>query len=182
MTDLWKILERGGAERVALLRYCVLSVSMEPLFVFLVREYRHRPGHAAALALFDLFCAQQAPARLRAYELLPPRELRLQAAIAVVRAQCEQLHSTETPSEEVALPIAIPSRALFDSVERGVLQDASGRIAHLRRAYHPDRAPEQNLPGGRMSEGQRHFVDRVWQPVIKPRLVAAGFWRVATVA
>lgn len=182
MVDLWKILDRGGAERLALLRYCVLSVTMEPLFVYLVQEYRYRPAHAAALALFDVFCAQQAPARLRAYELLPPRALRVQAAIAAVRAQWAQMQLAESPPEDTAVRIATPARTLFDEIERGVQQDASGRLARLRRAYDPQRTPEENLPGGKLNEGQRQFVERVWQPVVKPRLVAAGFWRVETVA
>jgi hypothetical protein len=33
-----------------------------------------------------------------------------------------------------------------------------------------------------MTSAQRHFVDCVWQPVIRPRLAAAGFWRILTIA
>ena len=44
-------LQAGGRGRIDLLRHCVQSVTMEPLFAFLVQEYRQRPRHAAAIAL-----------------------------------------------------------------------------------------------------------------------------------
>jgi hypothetical protein len=37
----------------------------------------------------------------------------------------------------------------------------------------------ENLPGGRLSAGQRAFVETVWRPRVRPQLVAAGFWRAA---
>ena len=182
VVDITEILERGGAPRHAFLRYCVLSMNMEPMFVFLAQEYRLRPGHAAALALFDVFCARQASARLRAYELLPPRELLVEAAIAGIRAQWTQMQSPEPPDEASAIRLATPSRNLFDAIVRGVLQDANGPLARVSSTYDPALTPEENLPGGKMSEGQRHFVENVWHPIVKPRLVAAGFWQIATVA
>jgi hypothetical protein len=180
--DIPQILARGGAPRLAFLRYCVLSATLEPMFVFLAREYRLRPCHAAALALFDVFCARQAPARLAAYELLPPRELRLEAAIAHIRAQWTQMQSPASGDDEVTLAVATPAAHLFDALTAGVEQDATGRLARLRSTYDPRLTPEQNLPGGRMTAGQWHFVERVWHPILKPRLVGAGFWRIATVA
>src|SRR5437867_2774371 len=78
---LTEILAKGGEQRVALLRYCVMSITMEPVFVFLAQEYRLRPTHAAALALYDVFCARDALARIGVMEALPPRNLQLQAAV-----------------------------------------------------------------------------------------------------
>ena len=182
MVDIPEILTKGGAQRLAFLRYCVLSFNVEPLFVFLVQEYRLRSSHAAALALFDVFCARHAPARLRADELLPPRELRVEAEVARIRAQWDQMQLPEPPDEESAIPVATPARDLFDAIVHGVLQDAKGRLARVSSTYDPARTPEENLPGGKMTEGQRQFVDSVWHPLLKPRLVAGGFWRIATVA
>jgi hypothetical protein len=180
--DIGEILARGGAPRIAFLRYCVLSISMEPVFVFLAQEFRLRPGHAAALALFDVFCARQAPARLPASEFLPPRELLLEAAIAGIRAQWMQMQSPVPPDEDAALAVATPARTLFDAVSSGVRTDAHGRLAELSATYDPLLTPEENLPGRKINAGQRHFVERVWQPIVKPQLGRAGFWQIATVA
>ena len=182
MIDIPETLTRGGAQRIAFLRYCVLSVSMEPVFVFLVQEYRLRPGHAAALALFDVFCARHAPARLRAHELLPPRELRVEAAVARIREQWTQMHLPEPPDEDSAISITTPLRNLFDAIVRGVQQDASGRLARLASNYDPLLTPEENLPGGKLTAGQRYFVEKVWQPVVKPGLAAGGFRAIANIA
>jgi len=182
VVDIPEILEQGGAQRLAFLRYCVLSFSMEPMFVFLVEEFRLRPGHAAALALFDVFCARQAPARLPADEWLPPRELLVEAKIARIRAQWTQMQLPEPPDEESAIAVATPSRDLFDAIVHGVKQDAQGRLARLSSTYDPALTPEENLPGGKMTAGQRQFVENVWHPILKPRLVRAGFWRIVTVA
>ncbi len=177
-----EILSRGGAPRIAFLRYCVLATRVEPLFVFLVQTYRLRPGHAAALALFDGFCARQAPARLGAIALLPPAELRLESAIAPVRAQWSQMQSPLAPDEDAAIAIATPPRHLFDAIVSGLTQDAQGPLARVCAAYDPRLTPEENLPGGKMTAGQRHFVEKVWNPVVKPRLVGAGFWQIADLA
>ena len=183
MADIAVILSQGGAQRLAFLRYCVLSFSMEPLFDFLVQEYRLRTSHAGALALFDVFCARQAPARLPAYELLPPRELSLESEIERLRAQWDGVQSApESVEGEPAIALALPARELFDAIVRGIRQDAHGRLARMGSTYDPALTPEENLPGGKMTAGQRQFVDGVWHPVLKPRLVAAGFWRIATVA
>ena len=182
MVDITSILAKGGAQRLAFLRYCVLSFSVEPLFVFLAQEYRLRPSHAAALALFDVFCARQAPARLPAEEWLPPRALLVEAEITRIRAQWNQMQSPEPPDEESATPVATPSRNLFDAIVRGVQQDAQGRLARVSSTYDPARTPEENLPGGKLTQGQRGFVENVWHPILKPRLAAAGFWQIATVA
>jgi hypothetical protein len=32
-----------------------------------------------------------------------------------------------------------------------------------------------------MTAGQKAFVENVWRPRVRPALVAAGFWRVATI-
>src|SRR4051812_4507840 len=107
MVDIHQTLKHGGKARIELLRYCVMSITMEPLFLFLASEYRLRPPHAGALALFDVFCAAQSRARLAAYELLPPRELALAAEIARIRSRRDALQSPP-PEEEQNLRSVAP--------------------------------------------------------------------------
>jgi hypothetical protein len=179
MVDIEDLLNRGGAGRIALLRYCVMSIRMEPIVVFLAQEYRYRPSHAGALALFDLFCDEHAPARLEAYELLPPRQLGLRAALARVRAQWNQMKSPAPEDEEELIAVTTPARDLFDAVVRGLRGDA--RLTALRTSYDPQLTAQENLPGGKMTAGQRQFVEGAWNPVVKPRLTAAGFWQMSTI-
>jgi len=164
-----------------LLRYCVISTRIEPLFFFLTDEYRLRPTHAAALALYDVFCAQTAPARLGTYELLPPRELTVSAAIARIREEWQQFHAPQVCEPPEPIDVRTPSRNLFDRIARGVRDDPAGRWARVSSDFDPRLTPQENLPGATMSAGQRHFVENVWHPVAKPRLVTAGFWQVATI-
>jgi len=63
-----------------------------------------------------------------------------------------------------------------------VQQDAQRRLTRISSTYDPTLTPEENLQGGRLNAGQRQFVENVWHPILKPRLVRAGFWRIATVA
>jgi hypothetical protein len=184
--DVDDTLARGGVERLEFLRYCVMSITMEPLFVFLSGEYRLRPTHAAAVALFDMFCAADAPARLAAYELLPPRELALSSEVIRVRAQWTAMQAPRTEPEseepeEVRSVAPWPSRALFDSLVKGVRADSHRRLAAASESYDPRLTPQENLPGGQLSASQRQFVDRIWTPIVRPRLAGAGFWQVATI-
>ena len=179
--DIAEILTRGGAPRITLLRYCVMSVTMEPVFVFLTQEYRLRPTHAAALALYDVFCATHAPARIKAGDALPPRNLALVAAIRAIRQQWDYLQGAVEPREEAAVSITTPYRNLFDSIGRSVQRDPEGPFARVELRFDPQLSPQENLPGGKMNAGQRHFVEKIWQPVVRPRLVAAGFWHIANI-
>jgi hypothetical protein len=181
VVDIEEILRRGGGARVGLLRHCVLSVTMEPLFVFSVREYRLRPTHLAALALYDVFCAAEAPARIRAPRVLPPRDLRIHAAIQVIRMQRAQMQSPAPPDVTSAVPITIPHRDLFDPVAEALRSDPQGGYQALACRYDPARSPHENLPDGKMSAFQRYFVENIWQPVARPRLVDAGFWHMASI-
>jgi hypothetical protein len=179
--DLAEILTKGGERRVALLRYCVMSVTMEPVFVFLTQEYRLRPTHAAALALYDVFCAPDALARIGVVEALPPRNLQLQATAESIRQQWTQLQSPLEADERSAVAITVPHRNLFDRVVEAVRNDPAGRFAAAASLYDPRLGPVQNLPGGKMNAGQRHFVESVWRPLARPRLAAAGFWQIANI-
>ncbi len=197
--DIHRIFRQGDRPRLEFLEYCVRSVQMDPVFVFLVREYQNGPTAAKALALYDVFCGENAPARLTVTVALPPLNLRLLEAMRALR---ESLNPGPAPSgageRHPAGPVGrkpptvppargrgtqalLTPKYLFDAVTEAVEGHSVG-WKRIKRRYRPRRKPLENLPGGKMTVGQRHFVEKIWGPVIRPRLVAAGFWRVATVA
>jgi hypothetical protein len=182
---------RGGKPLLDLLSFCVMSYRVEALFAFLVREYRMKPTPPGALALFDVFCAAQAPARMRALEVLPPRNVVFRSELERIRELWLASQGTRLPGapleEGIEGPIALPSppvapRYVFDFVITHLQQLPEDPVGAAGRKFDPELSPAENLPGGRMTEGQRAFVERVWQPRVRPTLVAAGFWRVANVA
>lgn len=181
MVDIDETLKRGGAARLDFLRYCVMSINIEPLFLFTAGEYRLKPTHLGALALYDAFCATDAPARLSAHELLPPRELGVAAEISRIRDRWNAMQTTPEVDDDMRAVPPWPSRALFDALVKGVRADTHQKLTAIAAAYDPKLTPLENLPGGKLSAAQRQFVDRVWIPVVRPRLTAAGFWQVATV-
>ncbi len=163
---------RGGPVVLAFLTYCVMAYRLEPLLAWLVRDYRLRPTAPGALAIWDCFLAAGSPARLRYAPpaLLPPRELRL----------LHEMERIRTVSDGASLRIAAP-RHLFDPVISGLRGGDADLVLGPGGAFDPTRTPEENLPGGRMSPAQASWVEQTWQKGVRPRLVAAGFWRVATV-
>jgi len=176
-----QILAQGGERRIALLRYCVISINTEPVFAFLVREFHLRPTHAGALVLYDMFCASQAPARIRESDALPPRDLRLAAAIEPLRRQWTQLQLPEPPDEDDAISITVPQRHLFDFVVDALRREKDGHFGRISENFDPELTAEENLPGGTMNEAQRHFRENVWRPIVRPQLVTAGFWQIANI-
>ena len=177
--DLDDLFRRGGQPLIDLMQYCVYAVRMEPLFAFLVHEYRRQPTPAAAVGLYEVFCMVGAPARIRAEAALPPRDLRLVRSIEPLR------QATGTPSPEateVEQPRLVnPSKTVFDYLLDHFAAAADSPLAAAAQEFDPSRTPLENLPGGKMTAGQRAFVDNVWRPVVRPRLVAAGFWRVGAI-
>lgn len=181
MVDISQILVAGGEARIALLRYCVMSTTPEPVFVFLVRQYRLRPTHVAALALCDVFCLPQATARVRSPAVLPPRDLSLTAASDAIRRQWTLLRSPPAEPGGAGVSITVPHKHLFDRVVDALERDPESPMGRVARQYDPSRAPHQNLPGGRMNAAQKHFVEKVWRPIARPILVAGGFWQIANI-
>ncbi|CAN5670188.1 hypothetical protein BH23GEM7_BH23GEM7_12040 [soil metagenome] len=182
---------RGGKPLLDLLAFCVMSYRVEALFAFLVREYRMQPTPLRALALFDVFCAPQAPARMRVLEVLPPRNLVFQAELERLRerwiaSQPVRLGDVaiEPGSDEMGAlrPPPVAPKYVFDFLLAHLQELPEDPIGAAGRQFDPALSPDENLPGGRMSAGQRAFVEKIWQPRIRPMLVAAGFWRIATVA
>ena len=184
-----ELMVRGGRELLDFLHYCVYTQQFSPLFVFLAREYRFRPTAAGAVALYDSFCAPKSQARLDAGPVLPPLNLRLEALVRPFRQRLRQPGAGESPSPvpaegtpAVGRPRSArmpPPRYLFDEVVEYLWNIRETSIDVAAGEFDPSRSPMENLPGGRLSAGQRAFLEKVWRPRIRPQLVQAGFWRAA---
>jgi len=181
MSSIQRILSSGGAARIALLQYSVRSTDMSPLFVFLCGEYRLRPGHANALALYDMFCAPQAPALMEISCLRPPNNIALTRQIESLRRQWLQMQRPEPLEPDEGVPIVAPMRSLFDPVAGALAFGDDSPLARIDRTYDPTLTPTENLLGRTMSSVQRHFLEYIWKPVVRPRLVAVGFWQIQTI-
>ena len=190
--DFDDVLSRGGDELIQFLHFCVYSVEMAPLFVVLARDYRFRPTVEGAQTLHLLFCAVNAPARIKADIVLAPKDSRLEQLISQMKLQKQFFEESKKPVErdtesgsddgKTVRPTAPPSAViyLFDPVVSYLRADIEGPIHSVARRFDPTRGPIQNLPGERLNSGQRAFVENVWRPLVRPQLVAAGFPRVAT--
>src|SRR5258705_1061248 len=173
--DIDQVFSRGGTELIELLNYCVRSVQMDPIFGFLVEEYRLCPTASKTVALYDMFLAPEAPARINAAPLLPPREQSLQILIQNFRS------GVATPAVAPRRNIQ-PGKSLFDTLVLHIRMNRRGSMAKIRRRYNPKRSATENLPGGKMTAGPRRLVEQVWQPRVRPVLVLAGFRRIANIA
>jgi hypothetical protein len=172
---------RGGKTMLDFLAYCVTAYHMEPIFAFLVGEYRTRPTTGRALALFDAFCARSAPARMRLVaEILPPRNVRFDREMRHRRQPSLASFDTAMPPAAPYQP-PIPPPYLFDFIIADMAGRADNPVVSPGRRFDPALTPAQNLPGGRMTAGQRAFVENVWRPRVKPMLVNEGFWRIADI-
>ncbi len=192
--DVSTIFERGGRELIDLLEYSVLSTKTDLVFAFLVREYRLLPTAAGAVALHDMFCSAVAPAKIGPNGLLSLRSMRFDQTIMRYRADSPTMIDAVDPeggqagdggSEESSVDrtqVDTPPSYLFDSIVREISAGDNTVIAAVQLGYDPSITPQENLPGGRLTDGQRAFVNNVWLPIVRPNLVAAGFWRIATVA
>ncbi len=185
--DLYALQSTGGAQAIALWQYCVRSVNPDALFMLLLEEYRLRPTHQALLALFDAFCAPQALAQISAAVGLSHNSMFMQQIQRLreewqAQQEYQQLRRS-LPQEELPPPprSSQPYRSLFDTLQKQLLDNPDSGWQQARRNYDPAKSTSQNLPGGDMTPAQRLFVTRIWQPRLRPQLVAAGFWKLATV-
>jgi hypothetical protein len=168
--DVDQVLSASDELQLELLNHCVYARRLEPLFVFLVADYRNHPSLARAHVLHQLFCRTGAPVRLGESRVLPPDDLRIERSIGLL----PPLPAAGQPP----VPFA-PDRAIFDFIAADLRRDG-GPLAALGAAFDPLLSAKENLPGGEMDAGQRAFVERVWRATVRPRLLGAGFWRVAT--
>jgi hypothetical protein len=178
--DIDEIFSRGGRELIDLLDHAVRAVQPDVLFIFLIREYRQAPTTPEAVALYEIFCAPPALARVSATGLLPPASHHLEVALRPLRLNLAQRQAAQA-SATVAPPLILPPKFLFDAIDHYLRKNSPG-LRQLKRRYQLQRTPIANLPGGKMKAGQRHFVEKIWEPNLRPRLVAAGFRRVGSIA
>jgi len=195
--DINQVFLRGGKQLVELLEFSVISLQPDPLFAFLVGEYRLRPTAEGAVALYDVFCAPGTPARISPVDVLPPRNLRIQQDIETLRMhllgherarsamqdrqETEESRQDHLATEDMEIPsIPVPGKYLFDAIVVRVWQGHS--LRSLARSYDPGLSPQENLPDGRMTASQKHFVDKIWEPQLRPYLASAGFRRIANIA
>jgi len=179
--DVQAVLRAGGREAIKLLEFCVLSGQLEPVFGYLVSDYRTQATARRALALYDVFCAVGAPARMHADSALPPRNHGLLQDLQRIRADVLQVESYHATQPEHPRAVAIPPKYLFDRVCAVVDSPEHEAVRRIQERYDPALEPSENLPGGKLTASQRHFVDFVWRPQIRPYLVQAGFPRIATI-
>jgi hypothetical protein len=177
--DISETFQTGGKPALELLDYAVRSQQMDPIFIYLVHDFRMAPNAAKAIALYEIFCAPEAPSRVSMIEILPPHDMRLQESVRPLRVNWTRVQATSAFDVDNRVTPLLPPRYLFDSVVRCLEQGAC--CTAIRESYNPELSPIQNLPGGTMTANQRYFVDKVWQPVIRPHLTAAGFWRIASI-
>ncbi|MCD0463752.1 hypothetical protein U8335_25390 [Roseiconus lacunae] len=202
--QLEAIFTAGGRPLIDVLTHCVYSINADALFLYLVREYRFKPQAKAAIALHDVFCNPQSPACISQSTMIIPKDWRLAHSIEPFRQAIEAVESVDqsasddsrsgseseaedhssgddnTPSDG-CVAIEIPPRHLFDHVVDAIRRGPSPAIASLQQSYDTGKTPTGNLPGGELSAVQRAFVDHQWLPSVRPFLVAAGFWRIATI-
>jgi hypothetical protein len=167
---------------IDLLKYCVYSGRMDLVFLSLVREFRTRPTAAKAVTLYELFCAEGAPARLSAGAALPPRNLHIRQAIERLRENLRRAKERDRDKHRFAAPATTPPAFLFDFIVEQIENDREGPLAQVSRDYDPQRTPVENLPEGQMSPGQRQFVANVWNRRVRLHLASAGFRSIATVS
>ncbi|MDV6033347.1 MAG: hypothetical protein F9B45_25325 [Phycisphaera sp. RhM] len=109
------IMQRGGRELIELLTHCVFSFNTDVLFLYCVGEYQLRPQAVSAIAIYDVFCAPTAPARISDLSLIPPKDVRIEQTIAPLR-QAFQAATCDPP----------PSGGVAGGVADGVADDESG--------------------------------------------------------
>ena len=179
--DIDEVFCEGGSGLIDLLNYCVFSVQLDPVFAYLVHDYRGTPTPPRALALYEMFCTPRSPARLKADRALPPWDLRIERAIAPVRQEWARAQAPAGEDDEGPLRPVNPPSQLFDFIVCRLGEDPAGPWQAVARHFDPGRTPQENLPGSRLNAGQRAFLEKVWQARVRPQLVAAGFWRIATI-
>jgi hypothetical protein len=178
--DVDELFTRGGRPLIDFLEYCVFSVRVDPMFAYLVKNYREIPTVTGAIALYDGFCAPDAPARISAAELLPPRDRRLLEFMELLRGRCDAIREQAEAQGEPPPRLPAPPHSLFDPLTE-ILLRSGGPVQAAAEVFIPELEPHEQLDGGHMNAGQRAFVENVWRAHLRPSLAAAGFFRIANV-
>jgi hypothetical protein len=107
--------------------------------------------------------------------------LRIQSAIRPFRDHWTRTQVLSFSQAPGVVPPLLPPKYLFDFIADAI-HESSKPFSAVRKQYQRRRPTLENLTARTMTAGQRHFVQKIWQPIILPQLVAAGFWRIASVA
>ena len=84
----------------------------------------------------------------------------------------------ESPPARPSVPY--PGRYIFNGIASQVW--AGKQLRWVAQTYDPALSPHENLPGRRLTAGQKAFVENSWEPASRPCLVSAGFRRIANIA
>jgi hypothetical protein len=171
MMDVLETLDRRSKGTLDFLDYCVRAMQLDPLFVFLAQEYRINPTIPKAVALFHTFCAPVAPAKVS----IEPDHERMQHLMRPITVSWTRMQAALVFGPGNAAPPIPPPPALFDSVTDKIMR--AGMIGQLKQAYQARHDQPEDI-----NRIQQHFVEKIWRPIIRPHLVAAGFWRIAELA
>jgi hypothetical protein len=172
-TNAYQVIQQGGQPLVRLLQFSVMAVRMDPVFLYLIRDYRATPTAARAVMMYDLFCHERSPGRLSIQSGIPPFDLRLTSTVETIRQSMVASKQSVAEDPEDAVPPLLPGAHFFDSLSPLLLGGA--QIRAVNDELDPERPPVESLPDGRMNEGQRQFVENIWKPGIRPHLVSVGF-------
>ena len=164
---------RANREMDQFLEFCVSTGEMEAVFLHLVEEYRAAPAISKAVALYDIFCAPCAPAKVRADAVLPPNDMRIQNAMRPIKLNWTRMQAAFVFGPTTHISNTPPPRSLFDALARHIAK--SGDFQNIKARYRAWLS-DGNSDDTPSNEVQRHFLERIWQPIIRPHLVAAGFF------
>jgi len=169
--EVIETLDRKSKGMLEFLDYCVRSMQSDPVIVLLVQEYRCNPTIPKAVAIFHTSCSPGAPAKVS----IDAEDEHLQNAMRPITVSWTRMQAALVFGPGNGAPPMPPPSWLFDGLAQRILR--TGVIGKLKEQYQVARGP-----GEKINRVHQHFVEKIWQPIIRPHLVAAGFWRIAEVA
>ena len=156
------------------LDFCVRSGEMDPVFVCLAKDYRENPTICKAVALYDIFCAPASPAKVRADNFLPPKDMRIQNAMRPIKLNWTRLQAALVFGPSNTIVPLHPPESLFDALCTHL--EKSEAVRNAKRRYQAQQRRTRHAPRA-LSAFQQHFVEKIWHPIIRPHLLAAGFFQ-----
>ena len=160
------------------LEFCVSNGEMEALFLHLVEDYRASPTIAKAVALYDIFCAPCSPAKVKAEAALPPNDMRIENAMRRIKLNWTRMQAAFVFGPMTHISNTPPPRSLFDSLARQIAKSDDFRKTKARYREWSSTGDAYLTP---LNQIQQHFLERIWQPIIRPHLLAAGFFELPMV-
>ena len=179
--SLEEVYQQESRLRLEFLQYCIFTKRLEGIFLHAAAQFRSHYTIDKALALYDCFCAEKAPARLGYPQFLPPMNQSISWTVQRIR-QSMKLASEFVPSEEEPDPPVIvqPHRYLFEPLEKAMWLDPNSSARQAASEFNPELTALENLPDGRLTMDQRRFVSEVWFQLLRPALSSAGYRHLIT--